>query len=522
MIDDLASKTAADALAALLLPAPLLLEQPIFAATANQTPATWINPPKPPDAPGPADDFELRPYVIAWWANEALHDPGIGHKMAFFLHQFLAVDAESGKTGEFFDYLSLLRWGALGNFKKLVVKMVTDNCMLNYLNNDQNYAQNPNENFAREFFELFTIGRGDIAGPGDYTTFTEQDVEAAARVFSGFNHANRNANTDPETNLPAGKAYPQAHDFTPKVFSPRFGGSTINASSNDAAGMVAEMNTFVDLVFLQPETAKNICRRLYRYFVTRNISQEAEDDIIVPLAATFTAANFEFKPVLEQLLQSEHFFDADDSDMQDEIIGALIKSPLELSFQAISFFDLPIPDPMSDFKKHYDDFFIGAVQERMLTRAGMTLFYPFDVAGYSGYYQEPDFNRQFFNSATIVQRYKLPKVLLTGTHAWGGGSDDSIGTKLDIVAWVKDSGVISMAADSYILVEELLGYMFPETADTERLLYFLETVFLDQLPAADWTYEWENFLNNGDDSEVRIPLERLLNAVLYAPEYQVF
>lgn len=520
-VDALALKTATEALDELLNLSPLLLEQPVFAATSGQTPATWINPPQAPSTPGPADDFELRPYVIAWWANEAFHDPGIGHKMTFFLHQFLAVDAESGKTGEFFDYLSLLRWGALGNFRKLVEKMVTDNCMLNYLNNDQNFAQNPNENFAREFFELFTIGRGNIAGPGDYTTFTEQDVEAAARVFSGFNHANRNANTDPETMLPAGKAYPQSHDFMPKTFSPRFGGTTISAPGNDAAGMVAELKAFIDLVFAQAETAKNICRRLYHYFVKRQISQEAEDEIISGLATTFSSSGFEFKPVLQQLLASEHFYDTDDPETDDEAIGALIKSPMELAFQAISFFGLSIPDPISDFKTHYDTFWIAAVMERMLTRAGMTLFYPFDVAGYPGYYQEPDFNRQFFNSATIVQRYKLPQILLTGTHAWGGGADDPIGAKLDVAAWVRDSGVISGPSDAAMLVQELLSYLFPEEPDAERLDYFLNTVFLDQLPAADWVYEWENYMNTGDDSEVKIPLGRLVNAALYAPEYQV-
>ena len=79
-------------------------------------------------------------------------------------------------TTHYFDYLSLLRWGALGNFKKFITKMVTDNCMLKYLDNTENSEANPNENFAREFFELFTIGKGPQAGPGDYTNYTEDDI----------------------------------------------------------------------------------------------------------------------------------------------------------------------------------------------------------------------------------------------------------------------------------------------------------------------------------------------------------
>jgi hypothetical protein len=120
-----------------------------------------------------------------------------------------------------------------------------------------------------------------------------------------------------------------------------------------------------------------------------------------------------------------------------------------------------------------------------------------------------------------VQRYKLPQVLLTGTHAWGSGSNDDIGTKLDVAAWLRDSGVVSDPLDSYVVVQELLYYLFPEEPDNDRFTHFLVTVFLDQLPPADWTYEWQAYLDTGNDSEVKIPLGRLVNALMYAPEYQV-
>lgn len=519
-VDELAALTATEAIASLLVAAPLQLEQPVYAA-ATGTPAPWINPPQAPNALLPAEDFELKPYLVAWWVNEALHDPGITHKMAFFHHQYLATDTESGTSMAYFDYLALLRWGSLGNFKKLIIKMTLDNCMLRYLNNDQNYVNNPNENFAREFFELFTIGTGLPAGPGDYTTYTEDDIIQAARILTGYNHANRHQYVDPETNIPAGKAYPQSHDFQSKTFSARFGGATITPPSNDAAGMMLEFEAFVDLVFAQEATARNICRRLYHYFVTRNIPTEVETDIIGGLAQTFTANNFEIKPVLEQLLASEHFYDADDSDNADEIIGALIKSPLELALQTLTFFDMPIPDPMTENDLHYQKFYSAGIVERILGRAGMNLFFPYDVAGYSGYYQVPDFNRQFFNSATIVPRYKMPEMFLTGTYAWGGGANQPLGSKLDAATWVRDSGVITQPSDAATLVNELTQYLMPEAPDADRIAYFLDTIFLNGLPANDWLYEWDNYLNTGDATEVSIPLGKLITAILYAPEYQV-
>jgi uncharacterized protein (DUF1800 family) len=516
--DALAALTATEALTDLLTPTPPLLEQPVY-GSAN---STWINPPQPPSATLPADDFELRRYVMAWWVHEALHDPSAGHRMQFFLHQYLAVAAEAGTSAQYFDYLQLLRWGAFGNFKTLIIKMIVDNSMLNYINNNLNFVNNPNENFARELLELHTIGRGDAAGPGDYTTYTEDDVVQVARVLTGFGNAARHQNTDPDTGIPTGKAFPQSHDFGPKTFSQRFGGATITPPSNDVAGMWAELDALLDLIFAQEATGRNICRRLYHVFVTRKITPEVETDVIGPLAQTFRDADWELKPVLEQLFQSQHFYDQDDPASGDEIFGALIKSPLELSLHALAFFKVPIPDPYTDNDTHYNTFYNAAVLERMLARTGMELFYPPDVAGYPGYFQEPDLNRQFFNSATIVGRYKLPQILLTGTHAWVPNPTEPIGTILDLAAWVNQPEHISVPSDSYVLVQEMLRYMLPEEPDNQRFTYFLDVVFLDGLPPADWTYEWENYVATGDDTEVKIPLGRLLNAIMYAPEYQLF
>ncbi len=521
-VDELAAQTASDAVAALLVPSPLQLDQPVYAAAAGATPVTWVNPPQPPSVLLPADDNDLRRFVMSWWLNEALHDPGAGHRMAFFFHQFLTVTPDYGSSMDFHDYLMLLRWGSLGNFKKLVTKMVVDNCMLDYIDNNQNYVNNPNLNYAREFFELHTIGAGEAAGPGDYTNYTEDDIQQAARVFTGFNNAKRHQYQDPETGIPAGRGYPQSHDFGVKTFSARFNGATIQPPTNDLDGMNAELNALVDMVFAQEETARNFCRRVYRFFIGRDIPADIETDIIGPLAQTFITNDFEIKPVVQQLLQSEHFYDADDAEAADENVGALIRSPLDLALQTLAFFEVPIPDPVSETVAHYDTFWDKSIMGRLMDWSGMFMFYPPDVAGYPGYYQDPDFNRQFFNSATIVARYKWPEMLITGTHSWGPGANEPLGTRFDFAAWLRDSGIIADPNDSYVLVQELLQYLFPEVPDNDRFEYFHTEIFLDSLPAADWDYEWFNFVGTGDDSEVQIPLRRLFNAMLYAPEYQVY
>lgn len=520
-VDALASQTAEQALPDLLTLKTRQLEQPVYddpTTTGTVENITWC---LPTGLPLPAEDFALRRFILSWWVNEALRDQGIGHKMTFFYHQYMVTTANSSGNTNFYDYLALMRWGALGNFKKLAFKIISDNCMLRYLNNNENTKNSPNENFAREFFELFTIGKGAQVAPGDYTNYTEDDIVQAAKVFTGI-RANQNRTIiDPETGIPKGSFNFNQHDTSNKKFSNRFQGTSITGAQN-VTQMNTELTAFVNMVFAQPETARNLCRRLYRYFIHRNISAEIESDIIIPLANTLLANNYEIKPVLSRLLASEHFYDADDSDNTNEIIGGMIKSPMELSLQAISFFNIPIPNPLTQPTAHYNAFYSQAVLQRMFGSANFPFFFPSDVAGYPAYYQNPDYSRQWFNSSSIIARYKLPAMLLTGTRQIGAGPNQSIGIKLNIAPWVRNSGTISDPSDPFVLVNELLDYLLPESVDANRFDYFYTKTFLDSLPPDDWTYEWQNYLNTGVETEVKIALERLITAILYSPEYQTF
>ena len=142
-VDELAGMTASQAAANLLISPPLQMDQPVY-DNPNSDPVentTWLI---PSGLDLPSDNNTLRRYVMAWWVNEALHDPGVTQKMVLFMHQHMIVTANASGNAQFFDYLRLLHWGAMGNFKKLATKMVTDNSMLVYLNNQQNTANNPN------------------------------------------------------------------------------------------------------------------------------------------------------------------------------------------------------------------------------------------------------------------------------------------------------------------------------------------------------------------------------------------
>ena len=120
--------------------------------------------------------------------------------------------------------------------------------MLNYLDNTQNNANNPNENYAREFLELFTITKGQQIAVGDYTTYTETDVQQAAKVFTGFKTKLDRTIIDPDTNIPMGRLSVNNHDQNDKTFSHAFNNYVLTGGTNEST-IFQELHEFVDMIF---------------------------------------------------------------------------------------------------------------------------------------------------------------------------------------------------------------------------------------------------------------------------------
>ena len=138
--------------------------------------------------------------------------------------------------------------------------------MLNYLDNTQNNANNPNENYAREFLELFTITKGEQIGEGDYSTYTENDVIMAAKVFSGFKTKLDRTIIDPDTGIPMGRISVNQHDQSTKIFSHAFDNYELSGGTDENTIML-ELHQFVDMIFNKEETARAYVSKLYRFFV---------------------------------------------------------------------------------------------------------------------------------------------------------------------------------------------------------------------------------------------------------------
>ena len=306
---------------------------------------------------------------------------------------------------------------------------------------------------------------------------------------------------------------PNQHDPNDKTFSSAFNNQVITGR-NTAETMFDELDDFVEMVFAQEETAKAYCRKLYRYFVKSDISTAAETDIIEPLAQILINNNYEIAPVVTTLLSSEHFYDADDDDATDNIIGSIIKSPLQLVSEVFSFFDISYPDPETEPLLFYRNFFHWYIHQNYFKPAGMEFYNPDSVAGYPAYYQIPGFDRNWFSSNTIIGRYTLVAAILTQNY---------INADLDTVLFVENNIEVNVAQDPNTLISTLTDLMFPESVDTDRINYF-KTFLIGDADDYYWTGAWLQYINThseDDKNTVKIRLDALIIALVNAAEFQL-
>jgi len=259
------------------------------------------------------------------WLNEmATGDGQLREKLALFWHGHFACR----NLNIFYQQLLLqeIRSNALGNFGDLLKSVSKSAAMLNFLNNQQNQKKHPNENFAREVMELFTMGREN---------YTEDDVKEAARAFTGWSST---FNGDFIFR-------PFFHDYDQKTFLGKKG----NFDGDDIVNIILE----------QPQTSKFITQKIYKYFV----NNVADEDIINQLSDSFYQSNYDIKAVMKTIFTSDWFYD-------EKNIGNKIKSPVEL----LAGIRRMLPMQFENEK----------IQLLLESALGQLLFYPPNVAGWQG------------------------------------------------------------------------------------------------------------------------------------------
>ncbi|NJB36440.1 DUF1800 family protein [Croceivirga sp. JEA036] len=324
--------------------------------------ANWTN------ADYPADDDARRQVrreqlreIRAGYGNQMLTN-NLRERLSFFWSNHVVTQLSVYDCNTFlFEYLECLQRNAIGNFRTLISEVGLTSAMLYYLDGAFNNGNNPNENYARELYELFTLGDGN--------GYTEEDIVETAKALTGY--------------VERGEVGCTKVTFRADRFDP--GPKTILGQTGNWG-----YDDVIEILFTQRqnEIATFICTKLYEYFVhpDSNDASGNAQTIISGLAATFVSSNFELAPVLRQLFKSQHFFD-------DTAIGVIIKSPFDLYLNFTK---------ETDFG-YTDDLIINMLDACEMI--GQEVFEPVDVAGWQR-------DRQWINTNYIIGRWLTMEVFI--------------------------------------------------------------------------------------------------------------
>ena len=290
---------------------------------------------------------------IAQWISRMHSSKAQGReKMTLFWHGHFATATQKVKSPVLMHRQNaLFRRKGLGSFKELTFAICEDPAMMLYLDTDKNSRGKPNENFARELLELFTLGEGN---------YTEKDITEAARAFTGY----------------------QLNRFSSK---PRFLPRRHDAGRKEFMGEAGRFKPkdIVDIVFQKDRCAEFLVTKLWEFFVY----ESPEKEIVDALAADFRKSGYVVKPLLKQVFSSEAFY-------SEKAVRTQIKSPVQLVVQMARELELPsVPTRQA----------AGAMQQ-----LGQILYNPPNVAGWEG-------GRSWINTSTLLARYNVAGAILKGT-----------------------------------------------------------------------------------------------------------
>lgn len=415
-------------------------------------------------------------------------------KMVFFWINHFAI-GNVLESRALYRYITRLQENSVGDFRQLVKDMTVDPLMLRFLNGETSTDESPNENYAREILELYTIGKGPQVAPGDYTNYTELDVTELAKAFTGWRVRNFNTQTP---GLTVESYFTNSrHDTTTKQLSHRFDEVQIPNADED------EYKNVVDIIFQQPAVAKYICTKLYRQFVYYRITPDIEANVIDPMAQILVDSDYVIAPALRALLESEHFYEM-------RIAGDMIKTPLEYVhslFRPSGFYD----------QDTVEDSYQAARRAHIhMNSTGMSMNRAPSVAGWPAFYQEPTFYRLWLDTTTIQARTLFLRSSTTRWHNWSSSRQ--------YVDWLSMLEGFANPFDPNLMIEEMALRLMPQPLNAAQLAGIKE-LLLPGLEDFVWSGEYSDFRANPMDENLRDSvndrLTEMLFGMLQLAEFQV-
>lgn len=452
------------------------------------TPAgtSWVNN-LYPNTYNPAIDAARRLSLFSWM-NRNLYSGEMSIKenlTLFWLNHFGVVMEHEPNIG--YQYISLLRNNCLGNFKQLIKDVTINPEMLLFLSGALNNQFSPNENFARELFELYTIGKGPQIGPGDYTNYTEEDISEASKVLTGWAVQNY-AGTVNQGSIAQSVFVPILHDTSTKQLSDKFDNAQITDNADE------EYKDLIDIIFQKDEVARHISRKLYRWYVNYDITPQVEQDIILPLSALVIANNYDISQALSALISSEHFF-------EESLRGTLIKNPCDFIANMFVSTNTAFNYDLETTTQIYWALHWGSAQ------IGMNIGQPNEVAGWYPFFLAPTYSQLWINSAKMKERSGWAWwVLYSGPVVNGQQIQvDSLGF-LNSFDFPNDDLAIVLELESMFCCKPL--------SPTQRL--YLRTILHAGQGSNVWTMEYDNYAANPGNTVQANLIKNQMNAMLVA------
>ncbi|MFT5998466.1 MAG: hypothetical protein ACI81P_000919 [Neolewinella sp.] len=376
---------------------------------------------------------ELDPFrtYVAWYSGfmDESTQFGVREKLSLFWQNHLVTQYESHSCPSYqYQYMKVIEDHAFGDFKQLIEDITITPAMLFFLNGFENTKQNPNENFARELFELFTLGENN--------GYTQEDIVEASRALTGWN---------------GWTSYCGAVEWAEWGFDDTEK-TVFGASGN------FNYSSLITILFEQRGdlVARYICEKLYKFYVNKAVSEE----VLTEMAQTFISENFQILPVLQQLFASAHFF-------EEANMGVLVKSPMEL---------------MTSFLRQGD---FGDFENRnnwgfwSMANMGQYLGQPPDVAGWKG-------DRAWIDSNRITLRWQFIDAFSWAVH------NNSESTYPDFAkALTEDSNspeVIARAIVDYFIPRGLLTEEAYDNA-IDALKWEIPSNYYD---TGEWNLNWDS------------------------------
>lgn len=423
--------------------------------------------------------------------NMINQDRSIREKMImFWIDHFGNETADVGYGNWAYMQQNLIRQNALGNFKQMIDAITKDIMMLRYLNGYLNIASAPDENYARELMELFTLGKG----PG--SQYTENDVKEAAKVLTGWQ-----INVTTYTSV----FNSSRHSTVNKTFSSFFNNTIITGRTGATAGQL-ELNDLLNMIFATQEVAKFIVRKFYRFFVYYTIDSNTETGVIEPLANIFRTNNYDIRPVLSALFKSEHFFDVLNQ-------NCYIKNPADHIIGSLREMNTVFP-VLTDWDTNYGmwNFFYSS-----MVNTGMNLHDPPNVAGMPAYYQEPLYHEIWINSDSLPKRNQF-----TDTMSNNGFTRNGQRVNFNFVNYVQQ---FSNPGNPNDLIDDALKFIFRNQLSYESKKTIKTQILLsNQQWDYYWTNAWAAYISNPTTANFNIVNNRLKSLFQYffnLAEYQL-